>query len=255
MARRVAVHSGPVPSVSRRRSKAARRGLRGSRLRGGPGRRAPPPVRRRSRSFTPFGLNSSPEGQRATSAPRASRFHTMTLACPRDELVEGYLVPLARLPELASIDPRRASASRTSDAEGSTKGEARAGGERGFLVPRGAGGGGDALRSVPMSSSIRPGSTATRTRPDRGACPLLGEEPLGRPSRGHSIHRSQRPHGPYGRGTTLLIGDGHFRGHGARLAGSCGARGRRPRGSLDLRGRGSCVCGGRRGTRSPHASS
>ena len=156
--------------------------------------------------FTPFGMNSSPEGRARLRAEGVS-LPNETSPLTADELVEWYLVPLARLPNLAS-SIREGERVTHVGREGLAKGEGGREG-RGFLVRVEPVGGGaprfDHADVVIDTTGIYGQPNATGP----GGLPAAGEEQLEGAVARHLDPSLRSATGPYGRGTTLLIGDGH----------------------------------------------
>lgn len=159
--------------------------------------------------FTPFGMNSSSEGRARLRAEGVS-LPNETSPLTADELVEWYLVPLARLPELASSireGERVTHVGREGLAKGDAVGSGREG--RGFLLRVEPVGGG-APRFDPADLVID--TTGIYGQPNAtgpGGLPAAGEEQLEGAVARYLDPSLRSAKGPYGRGTTLLIGDGH----------------------------------------------
>lgn len=156
--------------------------------------------------FTPFGMNSSSEGrERLRSEGMALPPETALLTA--GELVERYLVPLARLPELAHSIREGERVTHVAR-EGLDKGDGARRDGRGFLLRVEAADG--APRFDPADLLLD--ATGVYGHPNAtgpGGLPALGEERIGDAVARHIIPRLGSVDGPYARGTTLLIGDGH----------------------------------------------
>ena len=123
------------------------------------------------------------------------------------ELVERYLVPLARLPELAhSIREGERVTHVAREDLGKGGGSGREG--RGFLLRVEAADG--APRFDPADIVVD--ATGVYGHPNAtgpGGRPALGEDRIDDALARHIVPRLDSADGPYARGSTLLIGDGH----------------------------------------------
>jgi hypothetical protein len=156
--------------------------------------------------FTPFGMNSSSEGR--------ERLRSEGMVLPPEaslltagELVERYLVPLARLPELAHSIREGERVTHVAR-EGLGKGDGVGRDGRGFLLRVEAADG--APRFDPADLVLD--ATGVYGHPNAtgpGGLPALGEDRIGDAVARHIIPRLGSVDGPYARGSTLLIGDGH----------------------------------------------
>ncbi|HEX5031487.1 MAG TPA: FAD-dependent oxidoreductase [Candidatus Eisenbacteria bacterium] len=156
--------------------------------------------------FTPFGMSSSAEGRERLRSEGVALASESTILTAGD-LVEGYLVPLARLPELAdSIRERERVTHVGREGLGKAVGVGRGG--RGFLLRVEAGGATRFDRADVVVDATGVYGNPNATGP--GGLPALGEDQLGDAIARHwDDTRLHSTNGPYARGTTLLIGDGH----------------------------------------------
>lgn len=154
--------------------------------------------------FTPFGMNSSTEGRerlRAAGVPLPSETDLVTAG----ELVDRYLAPLARLPELAGAlreGERVTHVGRQALGKGSGDRE-----DRDFVLRVETAGG---TRFHPADLVVD--ATGVYGQPNAtgpGGLPALGEDQLGDAATRHIDPRLYAASGPYALGDTLLIGDGH----------------------------------------------
>ena len=155
--------------------------------------------------FTPFGMNASHEGRERLCAEGVTLPSDSTILAAGD-LVERYLVPLTRLPELAaSIHERERVTHVGREGLGKAVGGARRG--RGFLLRVEAEGATRFDRADFVVDATGVYGNPNATGP--GGLPALGEDQLGDAIARHWDARLHSANGPYARGTTLLIGDGH----------------------------------------------
>jgi len=157
--------------------------------------------------FTPFGMNSSPEGRerlRSADVPLPSDAALLSAG----ELVENYLVPLARLSELAASIRERERVTHVGRGgldKGDGVGSGRKG--RGFLLRVEADGATRFDRADFVVDATGVYGNPNATGP--GGLPALGEDRLGDALTRHIDPSLYSVHGPYVQGDTLLIGDGH----------------------------------------------
>ncbi|HET9939973.1 MAG TPA: hypothetical protein VFR25_02625 [Candidatus Eisenbacteria bacterium] len=155
--------------------------------------------------FTPFGMNSSLEGRERLRSEGAALPSDSTILTAGD-LVERYLVPLTRLPELAaSIREQERVTHVGREGLGKAAGDGRGG--RGFLLRVEADGATRFDRTDFVVDATGVYGNPNATGP--GGLPALGEDRLGDAIARHWDVRIHSANGPYARGTTLLIGDGH----------------------------------------------